>query len=354
MKTRVCRLHGKGDLRIEEAEVAEPGPGEVLVAMGVGGICGSDLHYYQDGGFGAIRVMEPIVLGHEVAGVIKALGSGVTTLAVGDRVAINPSRPCGQCRYCDEGMQQHCLRMRFFGSALRFPHEQGAFRDLMVVNAFQCEPIRNGEISLDEAACAEPLAVCLHALERARQIVGDISGRSVLVTGAGPIGALTIAALRHAGVTRIAVTDLEDAPLSVASRLGAKETVNVRTEVDRLDAYAADKGTFDLAFECSAAALAIRSAATCLRPQGTLVAVGVGGEVPVPLNVIVGKELNFVGTHRFVREFAMATQLIDRRDIDVRPIISTSFDLADASDAFDEAKDRTRNVKVQLSFRPGS
>ena len=173
MKTRVCRLYGQGDIRIEEADVAAPGPGEVLVAMAAGGICGSDLHYYQDGGFGPIRVREPIVLGHEVAGTVRAVGAGVEGVAPGDRVAVNPSRPCNACRYCLDGLQQHCLAMRFFGSALRFPHEQGGFRDLMVVDAFQCVRVDNPEVSLAEAACAEPLAVCLHALNRAGASAGN-------------------------------------------------------------------------------------------------------------------------------------------------------------------------------------
>lgn len=351
MKTRVCRLHAKGDLRIEELPVAEPGAGEVLVAMGAGGICGSDLHYFQDGGFGPIRVKEPIILGHEVAGTVRALGAGVSELSVGTRVAVNPSRACGECRYCREGLKQHCLHMRFFGSAMRLPHEQGGFRDLMVVDAAQCEPIRNPEVSLGEAACAEPLAVCLHALARARQAAGDLRGKSVIVTGAGPIGALAVAALRQAGAGSILVTDLQDEALAVARRMGADETVNVRTQPERLDPYAADKGTIDLAFECSAAAPAIRAAAAVLRPQATLVLVGVGGEVPVPLNLLVGKELNVVGTHRFFAEYAQAVRLIDTRAVDVRPIITGSLDLEHAEDAFLQAGDRTRAVKMQLAFR---
>ncbi|WP_185983421.1 L-idonate 5-dehydrogenase [Aureimonas mangrovi] len=351
MKTRICRLHAQGDLRVEEIEVGEPGAGEVLISMGAGGICGSDLHYFQDGGFGPIRVKEPIILGHEVAGTVRALGPGVTSLAVGDRVAVNPSRPCNDCRYCREGLKHHCLNMRFFGSAMRFPHEQGGFRDRMVVDAFQCEPIRNAEISLGEAACAEPLAVCLHALEQARRIAGGIEGRSVLVTGAGPIGALTVAALRRAGAGRIVVTDLEDETLSVAARMGASETINVRTQAESLEPFAAEKGSFDLAFECSAAPAAFASAAACLRPRATLVAVGVGGTVPVPLNVIVGKELNVVGTHRFFAEYAQAVRLIDTREIDVRPIITAQMDVSEAPAAFALAADRRRAVKVQLSFR---
>ena len=350
MKTRIGRLHGKGDLRIEEIAVAEPGSGEVLIAMGAGGICGSDLHYFQDGGFGTIRVREPMVLGHEVAGTVAALGAGVSNLAIGDRVAVNPSRPCNACRYCEANLKQHCLNMRFFGSAMRFPHEQGGFRDRMVVDATQCERVLNPDITLAEAACAEPLAVCLHALARARQLGGDLFGKTALVTGAGPIGALTIAALRQAGIGRIVATDLHDETLVVASRMGADETVNMRTDADRLKPYAADKGTFDVAFECSAAAPAIRTAVELLRPQGVLVAVGVAGDTPVPLNVIVGKEIAMVGTHRFVGEYAQAVRLIDERKIDVRPIITGSYDLSDAVAAFAHAGDRSRAVKVQLTF----
>lgn len=350
MKTRVCRLYEKGDIRIEEADVAAPGPGEVLVAMAAGGICGSDLHYYQDGGFGPIRVREPIVLGHEVAGTVRAVGAGVEGVAPGDRVAVNPSRPCNACRYCLDGLQQHCLAMRFFGSALRFPHEQGGFRDLMVVDAFQCVRVDNPEVSLAEAACAEPLAVCLHALNRAGASAGNLAGKSVLVTGAGPIGALTVAAARHAGAAEIVATDLQDLPLEVARRMGATETVNVRTAPERLDAFFEGKGRFDVAFECSAAAPALKAAVTATRPQGTVVAVGVAGDVPVPLNLIVGKEIAFVGTHRFTREYAEAVRLIDRRRIDVRPIVTSTHDLADALAAFQAAGDRARSIKVQLSF----
>ena len=165
MKTRVCRLYGQGDIRIETEAVEAPGPGEVRLRMAAGGICGSDLHYYQDGGFGPIRVKEPIILGHEAAGTVEAIGEGVE-LALGDRVALNPSRPCLGCSYCEAGKFQHCLAMRFSGSALRFPHEQGAFRDLMVVDAAQCVPVSAGT-SFAKAACAEPLAVCLHARNRA-------------------------------------------------------------------------------------------------------------------------------------------------------------------------------------------
>jgi L-idonate 5-dehydrogenase len=345
MMSRVCRLHAAGDLRVEEAPVAEPGPGEVLVRVEAGGICGSDLHYYQHGGFGPVRIKEPIILGHEVAGTVEAVGEGVTTVRSGDRVALNPSRPCGRCRFCQEGRQQHCLDMWFYGSAMRFPHSQGAFRERIVAQAFQCEPIGD-VVSFGEAACAEPLAVCLHAVRRA----GELAGRRVLVTGAGPIGALTIAAARFAGAEEIVATDLHDAPLRTAAALGATRCLNLARTPDALEPFAADKGAFNIAFECSAAPAAMRGAFTVVRPMGRIVQVGVTGDLPIPLNVLVGKEIHLVGSFRFHTEYGLAARLIRDRRIDVRPLITSTHPIDDAVAAFELAGDRSRAMKVQISF----
>jgi len=345
METRVCRLYDVHDLRVETDRVAAPGPGQVLVAVGAGGICGSDLHYYHDGGFGPVRVRQPIILGHEVAGTVAAVGPGVTGLAEGDRVALNPSHPCGACKYCQAGMFNHCLEMRFYGSAMRFPHEQGAFRDRIIAGAGQCEKV-GPATSLAAAACSEPLAVCLHARNRA----GDLAGKRVLVTGAGPIGALCTAAARHAGAAEIVVTDIQDATLAVAARMGATRTVNVASEPAAMEPYAADKGHFDTVFECSAAPAALKTAIVATRPQGTIVQVGVTGDLPVPINLVVGKEIALRGTHRFHAEFAEAVRLIDSGAIAVAPILTVSYPLEDAVTAFAAAGDRTRSVKVQLTF----
>ncbi|MCQ0986796.1 L-idonate 5-dehydrogenase [Jiella marina] len=345
MQTRVCRLYAQHDVRLETTELDEPQAGEVLVAMGAGGICGSDLHYFHEGGFGPIRVREPIILGHEAAGTIAALGAGVSGLSVGQKVAVNPSRPCGECRYCAEGHPQHCLNMRFSGSALRLPHEQGLFREKMVVPASQCVPLAEAR-GLDEGATSEPLAVCLHAANRA----GDLAGKRVLVTGAGPIGVLCAAVARHRGAAEIVVTDLHDRPLDVAREMGATRTINVARDGSEMEAYAADKGWFDVAFECSAAAPAIASAIAAVRPLGRLVQVGVGGNIAVPLNALVGKEIDMVGTHRFHEEFAEAVRLINEGAIDVRPMITHRLPLDRLDEAFALAGDRTQAVKAQLVF----
>lgn len=345
METRVCRLYGQGDIRIEADPVAAPGPGEILVRIGAGGICGSDLHYFQDGGFGPIRVREPIILGHEIAGTVEALGSGVSHLTAGEKVAVNPSRPCNECSYCTEGLFHHCLNMRFFGSALRFPHEQGGFRDLLVAEARQCVPVAS-HVSLAEAACAEPLAVCLHAGNQA----GELEGKRVLVTGAGPIGLLCAAVARQKGAAEVVVTDLQDATLAAATRMGATRTINVMNAASELEAYYTGKGSFDVAFECSAAAPALKSAILAVRPLGTIVQVGVTGDMPVPINVLVGKEINLRGSHRFHPEYAEAVRMIGAGEIDVKPLITHTLPLAEAHEAFAIASDRSKAIKVQLAF----
>ena len=213
MEAKACVLHSAKDLRIENVPIAKMGDDQVLVRIGAGGICGSDLHYYLDGGFGAVRVKEPMVLGHEVAGIVEAVGAGVTKVKPGERVALNPSRPCGKCKFCQSGEQQHCLDMWFYGSAMRVPHSQGAFRERIVAGEFQCEPV--GEtVSIDEAACCEPLSVALHAVGQP----GVLTGKRVLVVGSGPIGALVIASARYAGALEVVATDLFDAALSKRAR----------------------------------------------------------------------------------------------------------------------------------------
>jgi L-idonate 5-dehydrogenase len=338
-------IHAPKDLRIEAVPAVAPGPDEVRVAIEAGGICGSDLHYFNHGGFGTVRIKEPMVLGHEIAGTVVEVGAGVTTTAPGARVAVNPSRPCGRCRYCREGMRHECLNMHFIGSAMRFPHAQGGFRQSLTVRAEQAVPISD-EMSMAEAAMAEPLAVCLHAAAQA----GPLQGKRVLVTGCGPIGVLVVLVARHGGAAEIVATDVADYPLSVARRVGATRAVNVAAEPKALEAYGADKGTFDILFECSGNGAALAGALDAVRPGGIVVQVGLGGEMTLPMNLIVAKELQLRGTFRFDREFALAVELMSRRDIDVRPVLTRTVPFRDAPSAFALAQDRSQSLKVQLAF----
>ncbi|MGL4284920.1 MAG: L-idonate 5-dehydrogenase [Phreatobacter sp.] len=338
-------IHAAHDLRVEDRPAELAGPGQVEVAIEAGGICGSDLHYYHHGGFGTVRVREPMILGHEVAGTIKALGEGVSGLAIGDRVAVSPSRPCNACDYCLRGEQNHCLNMRFYGSAMPMPHIQGAFRQRLVAEAWQCHKVADG-LSANEAAFAEPFAVTLHAVNRA----GALLGKRVLVTGSGPIGALAIIAARAHGAVEIVATDVMDAVLVKAREVGADRTINVATHGEQLDAYSANKGYFDVHFEASGNERAVRSGLEVLRPRGVLVQLGLGGDVSIPQNMVVAKEIEMRGTFRFHEEFALAVDLINRRQVDVKPLLSGIYGLDQALTAFETAGDRSRSMKVQLSF----
>ena len=284
-RCRCLVIHAPTDLRLDEQDAGEIGPGQVLVRVGFGGICGSDLHYFHHGGFGTVRIQQPMVLGHEVAGSVAAVADDVTSVKVGDRVAVNPSRPCGACKYCLEGLPHQCLDMRFYGSAMRMPHIQGAFRDALVCNASQCHLVADG-IPLQQAALAEPFSVGLHGVQRA----GPLLGKRVLVSGCGPIGALALVAARVHGAAEIVVTDVVDEPL--------------------------------------------------------------GGDVSIPLNMVVAKELAILGSFRFHAEFALALQLINQRRMDLAPLITRAFPMAQAREAFELASDRKQAMKVLIDFAP--
>jgi L-idonate 5-dehydrogenase len=342
---RAVVIHAPKDLRIDSMPDPAPGPNQVRVKIAAGGICGSDLHYYHHGGFGTVRIQQPMALGHEIAGVVDAVGAGVAHLAPGMRVAVNPSQPCGVCSYCREGLRNHCLDMRFMGSAMRVPHVQGGFRESVTVDASQAIPIA-ANLSLAEAAMAEPLAVCLHAGKQA----GPLLGKRVLVTGSGPIGALMVAVARYGGAIEVVATDVADAPLAVVRKLGASRTVNVTTEAEALDPYRAGKGIFDVLFEASGNQAALRLALDLLRPGGVIVQLGLGGEMTLPLNTIVTKELQLRGTFRFDPEFELALGLMGRGLIDVKPLITASLPFESAVEAFELASDRSKSMKVQLTF----
>ncbi len=339
-------IHSPGDLRVEDYPTPAVGPGQVRVRIRTGGICGSDLHYYQHGGFGAIRIQQPMVLGHEVAGVLDEVAPDVTHLALGDRIAVNPSHPCGQCRFCQLGLQNHCLDMRYFGSAMRMPHVQGAFRQEIVVGASQAYKLANG-VSNAEGAMAEPLAVALHAVNRA----GPLLGRKVLVTGCGPIGAMVIIAARRAGATVVVATDVMEQPLRKALKVGADEAINVAESPEGLAKYAVDKGQFDVLFEASGNERALRAAFDVLRPRGVLVQVGLSGsELTLPFNTVVAKEFDMRGAFRFHEEFGVAVDLINKGLVDLKPLISATLPYRDAGKAFALAADRSQSMKVLLNF----
>lgn len=334
------------DLRLEDRPGAEPPQaGEVRIRISHGGICGSDLHYYHKGGFGTVRLKEPMILGHEASGFVCDVGPGVTGFTAGDAVAINPSQACGTCRYCRSAMRNQCENMRFFGSAMRYPHIQGLFRQELTLPAAQLIRLPP-DADMRLIACAEPFAVCLHAARQA----GMLLGKRVLVSGCGPIGCLTIVAALHAGAREVVATDVSAAPLKIAHQLGATHLHDLAANPDALAADAEGRGSFDVVFECSGSQQAIATAYAVVRPGGRIVTVGLGGDVMIPLGAAVTKEIEVIGTFRFDEEFAWAVDLIAQRTVDIAPLVTSVVPLAEFQAGFDLASDRTKSMKVQIAF----
>jgi len=335
-----CRIHARDDLRIEAADIPEPAAGQVLLRLGAGGICGSDLHYYFEGRNGSFIVREPLVPGHEASAVVAKIGAGVTRVKVGDKVAVSPSHACGRCDYCREGREQLCRNMRFLGSASLFPHVQGMFQEYFVMEERQCYPV-SGDISLGELAFAEPLAVALHAIDRGTNLVG----KSVLITGAGTIGCLTVIAARLAGAKSVTVTDVLDRPLAKAREVGADRTLRADRDADALSTP-----QFDVSYEVSGSFAALKTCVAAAKRGATIVQVGTLPHEPLPfvINELMARELDLKGAFRWGIEFDWAVEYLSSRRVDVRPLLSRQFPLQDAVEAFTLAKDKNQSTKVQL------
>ena len=259
-------------------------------------------------------------------------------------MAINPALPCGICRFCCAGLSNHCLDMWFFGSAMRRPHVQGAFRPDITVPSRQLVKLPPG-LSAERAVFAEPLAVALHAVARA----GIKPGDKVIIAGMRPIGTLILLAARHAGADEVVATDVISAPLALARRLGADHAINV-TETDALAPFAIERGRFDIGFEASGAPPAFAMLMKVVRPRGRIVQVGLGGDLPVPALVLVSKEIELTGAFRFTGEFDLAVDLLGAGAIDVGLMLTQIFPVAEAKAAFALAADKARAMKVQIVF----
>lgn len=338
--TLACTIHGALDLRVEHENPPALASHQVLLRLGAGGICGSDLHYFQHGRVGAFVVREPLVPGHEAAGVVEAVGAEVSRVRVGDRVAINPSHPCGRCDYCRAGRGNLCRHMFFLGSASVFPHAQGMFRERFVMGERQLTPITEPDVSLGEIACAEPLSIGLHAIARA----GSILGETVLVTGGGTIGCMCVIAARMAGAARVIACDVTDRALSQAAAVGADQAIRG----DRV-AQAELAELADVTIEAAGAPAALATCLAAVRRGGRVIQVGtLPPELPFPANSLMARELDYRGVFRAHLEFDWAVQAIRSRRVDVRPLISAQFPLSRSREAFELALDKTRSTKVQL------
>jgi L-idonate 5-dehydrogenase len=341
---KACVIYGARDIRFEERESQGLGDKQIRVRVRAAGICGSDLHYYFEGRNGSFVIREPLIPGHEFSGEVAEVETGVTRVKPGDRVVVNPSTACGHCRYCRAGRENLCRRVVFLGSASRFPHVQGGFREVHVTaeaNVLKVAP----SLPFTTAAFAEPLAVALHALTRA----GSVYNRNVLITGAGPIGRLVLLAVKRAGAARVVITDIHDAPLAGS---GADAAINVAKRPGDLKDYAAALDGFDVVFECVGNQAAVTSAFEAAGPGAVVVQVGMlaSNEVAIPAALAMAREIEWRNAFRFCDEFANAVDLLDRGLIDVAPLLTAAIPAAEAARAFDLARDRTQALKVQVTF----
>lgn len=314
-------LIAPGRIVLQSRPVPEPGPSEVLVRVGAVGICGSDVHYYRDGRIGAHAPAAPFVLGHEASGVVVTVGSAVTRVGLGQRVAIEPGRACGRCDNCRDGSYNLCPNMRF----LAHPPTDGALVQYLAVDETLAHPVPD-TLSDDAAALVEPLSVSLWAAK----LTGVTAGDHVLVTGAGPIGLLAIQAAYAFGASQVTITDVADARLRVAASLGATA----------VDVSAAPLGPLadppDVLLECSGVADALATALPALRARARVALVGLSAKGPadLPGGVVQEKELTIRGVYRYAHMFPLAIRLIAGGEVDPTRIVTQRFRLGRADEAF--------------------
>ena len=330
---RAAVLTDTETLKIEERQRPAPAADEVLVRMGAVGICGSDLHYYEHGRIGDYVVEGPLVLGHESAGEVVAVGDDVSEHAVGDRVALEPGVPCRRCRYCREGRYHLCDAMTFMAT----PPDDGAFAEYVAWPVDYAFALPDG-VTLREGALCEPLAVGIHATRLADVGVGD----SVLVTGAGPIGLLAMEAVEVAGATEVFVSDLVSRKLELAADRGADAVIDVgETDlVERIDA-ATDGAGVDVVIEASGAPPVYEQVLDAVAPGGTIVCTGLAQADAVSIDVVqlTLEEVTMQGAIRYSNAYPPAVSMLANGGVDVAGIIDAEYDLADIDEAFERTQD---------------
>jgi len=317
---RVAVLRGVRDIVMEERPVPVPGPGEVLIQVTAVGTCGSDVHYYEHGRIGDFVVKEPLVLGHEPAGVVVGLGQGATRHRPGQRVALEPGVPCSVCAQCRLGRYNLCPRMRFFGT----PPVDGAFCEYVVLREDFAHAVPD-TLSDEAAGLLEPLSVGVWACRKARVAPGS----RVLITGSGPIGLVAAQSARAFGASEIVVTDVNADRLAVAAEVGATAVVDVSSR------SLADTGYEpDVLLECSGVARATGEAIRQVGRAGRVVLIGMGGdELALPLAHVQGRELELTGTFRYANTWPAAIDLAAGGAVDLDRLVTHRFALGEVEQA---------------------
>lgn len=328
MKNPSAVLRGIRDVAIEDRPIPTPAPHEVLVAVKATGICGSDVHYYEHGRIGDFVLEAPMVIGHESAGVITAVGADIDPGRVGQVVALEPGVPCRHCGQCLAGRYNLCPDVVFFAT----PPVDGSIAGFVAIDADFAHPAPEG-VSFEQAAMAEPVSVGVWAAHKAAITAGD----RVLVTGAGPIGLFAAQVARALGAAEVAVTDLSEFRLGVARELGFT-AVPAGMELPR---------GYTVLLECSGAQPAVESGLRTLAPAGRAVLVGIGADqVSISVPLIQARELSITGVFRYANTYPTALALIASAAVDTGPLITHRFALQDTEAALTLARREPESLKA--------
>ncbi len=344
-KMKAAVMQGIGKMELVEKDIPVPGEGEVLVKLEYVGICGSDLHYYEQGRIGDYIVEPPFVLGHEAGGVVAEVGSGVTHLKKGDKVALEPGKTCGKCRYCKSGKYNLCPDVEFFAT----PPVDGVFQEYVAHDASLCFKLPEN-MTTEEGALIEPLAVGFHAA-----IQGDAHlGQKAVVMGAGCIGLVSMLALKARGVTEVFVVDVLDKRLEKAKELGATAVINGSREdvVSEIKKLTGSEGA-DLVIETAGSNITAGQAVKMCCKGAVIVLVGytADGQMTLPMGLALDKELTFKTVFRYRHIYPLAIESVASGKISIKDIVTHEFQLDDIQNAMDTSvKNKADVVKAVVKI----
>ena len=342
---KVAVMNGIGKMGYTQRPIPTPKDNEVLVKLEYVGICGSDLHYYETGAIGSYIVEPPFVLGHEPGGVVVEVGKDVKHLKVGDKVALEPGKTCGQCEFCKTGHYNLCPDVIFFAT----PPVDGVFQEYVAHEAGLCFKLPEN-VSTMEGALIEPLAVGFHAAN-----LGDAHiGQTAVVFGAGCIGLVSMMALKAKGVSRVYVVDIMAKRLEKALELGADGVIN-GAERDAVEAVLelTDGAGCDLVVETAGTQITTRQAIHMAKKGSTIVLVGYSksGEMTLPMSLSLDKELTFKTIFRYRHVYPMAIDAVAAGRINLKGIVTNIFELDDIQNAMDRSvADKANIVKAVVKI----
>lgn len=334
---RASVLVEKGHLRVDEVRVPELAPDQVLVRIAAVGVCGSDVHYYQHGRIGDFVLNAPMILGHEAAGTIVAVGSAVSAERVGQRVAIEPQRACRVCTQCKHGRYNLCPSIEFYAT----PPIDGAFAEYQAIQADYAFPIPDS-MSLDAAALCEPLSVGIWSNQKA----GTGPGSRILVAGAGPVGVIITQVARAFGAGEVIVSDVAAGRREAALRYGASRVID--PAVEDIAALGLEVDAF---IDASGAESAVRAGVMAVRPAGRVVLVGMGADdVTLPVSRIQNRELVLTGVFRYANTWPLAIELAASGRVDLDSMVTGRYGLDEVEAALTAATDP---ATLKVVVRPG-